>query len=244
MRKEYDGDWMAQQYDEVSAALFAPEVVEPVVDFLADLAGEGGRALELGIGTGRIAIPLSRRGVYVRGIDLSQAMVDRLRSRAGSQQIDVTMGDFVTADAGGRFKVVYLVYSTIEDLTTQDEQAACFYNVARHLEAGGCFILEGAIPPLRYLPPGQTIRASTVEPTALIFEEYDIAAQICQSHHYRIGCARLKSLSARYRYVWPSELDLMARLAGMTLRERWGGWQREPFTSESTAHVSVWELRA
>jgi SAM-dependent methyltransferase len=238
--KIYFDEQIAERYDADAADMFEPGVVDPIVRFLADLAGEGG-ALELGIGTGRIALPLSQRGVRVHGIDLSPAMVARLRAKPGADDIGVTIGDFATTRVDGTFRLAYLVFNTIMNLTTQDEQVECFRNVAAHLEPGGRFVIEVGVPALQRLPPGETVRAFTVSPTRLGFDEYDIAAQILFSHHYRVVDNQLEVFSAPYRYVWPSELDLMARLAGMSLRERWGGWKREPFTSESTKHVSVWE---
>jgi SAM-dependent methyltransferase len=221
--------------------MFEPAVVDPAVSFLADLAGAGG-ALELGIGTGRIALPLSQRGVRVHGIDLSPPMVAQLRAKPGADDIGVTIGDFATVRVGQTFRLAYLVYNTITNLTTQDEQVECFRNVAAHLDPGGCFVIEVGIPDLRRLPPGETVRAFAVSPTYVGFDEYtDMTAQISYSHHYSLVGDKLEVFSAPYRYVWPSELDLMARLAGMTLRERWSGWNREPFTSDSTTHVSVWE---
>jgi SAM-dependent methyltransferase len=240
MPKVYFDERIAEGYDATSAEMFEPEVVEPVVSFLAELAGDGG-ALELGVGTGRIALPLSQRGVRVHGIDLSPAMVARLRAKPGADQIDVTIGDFATTRVPGTFRLAYLVFNTIMNLTTQDEQVDCFRNAAAHLEPGGCFVIEVGVPALHRLPPGETVRAFTVSPTRLGFDEYDIAAQILYSHHYWVVDGRLETFSAPFRYVWPSELDLMARLAGMALRERWSGWKREPFTSDSTTHVSVWE---
>jgi SAM-dependent methyltransferase len=240
MPEDYFGEHVAARYDESSADLFEPAVVDPVVDLLADLAGHGA-ALELGIGTGRIALPLARRGIRVHGIDLSEAMVARLRAKPGAEQIGVTIGDFATTTVEGRFSVAYLVFNTIMNLTTQDEQVACFENVAAHLEPGGCFVIEVMVPALQRLPPGETVRAFDVTPTHLGFDEYDIASQGLISHHYSVLDGNLDVVSMPFRYVWPSELDLMARLAGMTLRERWSGWQREPFTSDSTKHVSVWE---
>ena len=231
---------MAAQYDEQSADMFEPAVVDPAVDFLADLAGEGA-ALELGIGTGRIALPLARRGIRVHGIDLSEAMVARLRAKPGAEQIAVTIGDFATTSVEGRFSLAYLVFNTIGNLTTQDEQVACFQNAAAHLEPGGCFVIEVGVPQLQRLPPGETVRAFALTPAHLGFDEYDVASQGLISHHYLIEDGKLEADSLPLRYVWPSELDLMARLAGMTLRERWSGWNREPFTSDSTKHVSVWE---
>jgi SAM-dependent methyltransferase len=235
----YFDERVAARYDADAADMFEPAMVDPVVDFLADLAG-GGAALELGIGTGRIALPLSRRGVRVHGIDLSSAMVERLGAKPGADAVGVTIGDFATVTVDGRFRLAYLVFNTIMNLTTQDEQVACFRNVAAHLEPGGCFVIEVGVPALQRLPPGETVRAFEVAPTRLGFDEYDVVTQILISHHYRAVDGRLDVSSAPYRYVWPSELDLMARLAGMTLRERWGGWRREPFTSASTQHVSVW----
>jgi SAM-dependent methyltransferase len=240
MPEVYFNERIAARYDDDSAEMFAPASVDPVVEFLAGLAGDGA-ALELGIGTGRIALPLSRRGVPVHGIDLSAPMLARLRVKPGADDIGVTVGDFATAQVGGTFRLAYLVFNTIMNLTTQDEQVECFRNVAAHLEPGGCFVIEVGIPDLQRLPPGETVRAFTVTPAHLGFDEYDIAEQIVYSHHYFDRAGRLEIFSAPYRYVWPSELDLMARLAGMRLRERWSGWSREPFTSESTKHISVWE---
>jgi SAM-dependent methyltransferase len=234
---------VAQRYDEDSADMFAPAAVEPAVDFLATLAG-GGAALELGIGTGRIALPLSQQGIHVHGIDLSDAMVAKLRAKPGSDDIGVTIGDFATTRVDRTFRLAYLVYNTIMNLTTQDEQVECFRNVAAHLEPGGCFVIEVGVPDLQRLPPGETVRAFTVTPTRLGFDEYDVVAQILYSHHYHVRDGGLEVFSAPYRFVWPAELDLMARIAGMMLRERWGGWRREPFTSASTSHVSVWEKTA
>jgi SAM-dependent methyltransferase len=243
MPEDHFGERVAQRYDESSADMFQSAVVDPVVDLLADLAGHGA-ALELGIGTGRIALPLARRGIRVHGIDLSEAMVARLRAKPGAQQIGVTIGDFATTTVEGRFTVAYLVFNTIMNLTTQDGQVACFQNVAAHLEPGGCFVIEVMVPALQRLPPGETVRAFNLSATELGFDEYDVASQGLISHHYTVVDGDLEVFSPPFRYVWPSELDLMARLAGMTLRERWSGWKREPFTSDSTKHVSVWEKTA
>ena len=238
----YFGESVAATYDD-SAEIYEPGAVDPAVGLLARLAGRG-RALELGIGTGRIALPLRERGVRVHGIDLSPAMVARLRAKPGGAGISVAIGDFAATRVPGQYRVAYLVYNTIENLTTQDEQVACFRNAAAHLEPGGCFVIEVEVPALQRLPPGETVRAFTVRPDHLGFDEFDVATQGLVSHHYRITGGGLEAHSVPFRYVWPSELDLMARLAGMTLRERWSGWDREPFTSESTAHVSVWEKPA
>src|ERR671911_1469473 len=240
MPEDYFGEQVANRYDESAADMFDPAVVDPVADFLADLAGDGA-ALELGIGTGRIAVPLARRGVPVHGIDLSEAMVARLRAKPGAEKIGVTIGDFATTSVDGAFSVAYLVFNTINNLTTQDEQVACFRNVAAHLGPGGCFVIEVGVPALQRLPPGETVRAFTVSATRLGFDEYDVASQGLISHHYTVVDGELEVVSMPFRYVWPAELDLMARLAGMRLRERWSGWTREPFTSDSDSHVSVWE---
>jgi SAM-dependent methyltransferase len=241
--KNYFDERIAKSYEAKWPELFEPAVVDPAVRFLADLAGTGA-ALELGIGTGRIAIPLSQRGVRVHGIDLSPDMVAQLQAKPGTDDIGVTIGDFASSRVGGTFKLVYLVRNTIMNLTTQDEQIACFQNVAAHLEPGGCFLIEVGVPGLQRLPPGETVRAFIMTPTHLGFEEYDVATQIAFSHHYWVVDGQLETLSAPFRYVWPSELDLMARLAGMTLRERWSDWTRQPFTSDSRNHVSVWEKTA
>jgi SAM-dependent methyltransferase len=238
--ENYFDERIAKAYDAKWADLAEPAVVDPAVNFLAELAGTGA-ALELGIGTGRLALPLSRRGVAVHGIELSPPMVAQLQAKPGAETIGVTIGDFATTRVSGTFALAYLVRNTIANLTTQDQQVACFGNVAAHLEPGGCFVIEVYIPELQRLPPGETIHAFTVTPTHLGFEEYDVATQIAYSHHYWMVDGKLETFSAPFRYVWPSELDLMARLAGMTLRERWSSWDREPFTSDSRSHVSVWE---
>ncbi len=239
----YFNEHVAERYDERYAYLTDPAVVDPIVAFLADLARDGA-ALELGIGTGRIALPLAQRGVRVHGIDLSKAMVARLRGKPGAEQIGLTIGDFATTTVEATFSVTYLVANTIMNLTTQDEQVACFRNAAAHLEPGGCFVIEVLVPGLRRLPPGETFQPFEVSPTHLGFDEYDVARQGLVSHHYWIAEGKVEVFSPPFRYVWPSELDLMARLAEMTLRERWSGWKREPFTSDSTKHVSVWEKPA
>jgi SAM-dependent methyltransferase len=234
---------VAARYDEPGTGMFAPEVVGPVVDVLAELAGEG-RALELGIGTGRIAVPLAARGVPVHGIELSRPMADRLRAKPGAGDIGVTIGDFATATVDGSFRVAYVVFNTIMNLTTQEAQVACFRNVARHLEPGGCFVVEVMVPELQRLPAGDTFLVFDAGDDHWGIDEYDIAAQGLVSHHFDVTEAGVERVSMPFRYVWPAELDLMAQLAGMTLRERWGGWRREPFTSDSPLHVSVWETTA
>lgn len=236
----YFDEAIAARYDRTSAEMFEPELVEPAVGFLAGLAW-GGDALELGIGTGRLALPLVRRGIRVTGIDLSEAMVARMRAKPGGESIEVAIGDFATTSVGRRVSLAYLVYNTIENLTTQDAQVACFRNVAAHLEAGGCFVVEVEVPQLQRLPPGETFRPFAVTPGHLGFDEIDVATQHLTSHHYVVDGERVQVISMPFRYVWPAELDLMARLAGMELRERWADWSREPFTAESLSHVSVWQ---
>ena len=223
--------------------MFDPVVVDATVDVLAGLAGNG-RALELGIGTGRIALPLARRGVPVHGIDLSRAMVARLRAKPGGEAIGVTVGDFATTRAGGTFTVAYLVFNTIMNLTAQQAQVACFGNVAAHLEPGGCFVIEVMTPDLRRLPPGQTAVPFEVGQTRWAFDVYEVATQAMSSNYLEIDGGRAEYTSIPFRYVWPAELDLMAQIAGLRLRERWQGWRREPFTSESRQHVSIWEKPA
>jgi SAM-dependent methyltransferase len=236
----YFDERIAARYDESAADMFDPKVVDPVVDFLVELA-RGGRALELGIGTGRIALPLAQRGVAVHGIELSKAMVARLRAKPGGDDIGVTIGDFATTKVDGSFYVAYLVFNTIMNLTTQAAQVACFRNVAAHLEPGGSFVIEVGVPGLRHLPPGERFHAFHVSESRWGIDEYDVGTQGLTSHHFELVDGRLEHFSAPFRYVWPAELDLMAQLAAMTLRERWKGWKREPFTSESEKHVSVWE---
>jgi len=239
----YFDERVAARYDESSSEMFAREAVEPAVDFLAALAGDG-RALELGIGTGRIALPLAGRGVEVHAIDLSQAMVAKLREKPGGEGIPVAIGDFATTRVDGAFSLAYLVFNTINNLTTQEEQVACFRNVAAHLEPGGRFVIEVGLPELRRLPPGETMHVFDASEGHWGIDEYDLVNQGLVSHHFSVVDGAIERVSMPFRYVWPSELDLMAELAGMRLRERWSGWKREPFTDESRKHVSVWETPA
>ncbi len=236
----YFGERVAASYDDPSDDMFDPALLDTVADVLAELA-DGGRALELGIGTGRIALPLARRGVPVHGIDLSRAMVARLRVKPGGDAIGVTIGDFATTRVDGPFRLAYLVFNTINNLTTQDAQVACFRNVAAHLEPGGCFVIEVGVPELRRLPPGQNVVPFHVSPTRWAFDIYDTATQAMSSNYVTVDGDRGEYRSIPFRYVWPAELDLMAQLAGMRLRDRWEGWARQPFTSESRQHVSVWQ---
>jgi SAM-dependent methyltransferase len=235
----YFDEPVADRYDRDAADMFDPAAVDPAIELLVALAGDG-PALELGVGTGRIALPLSRR-VPVHGIDLSPAMVARLRAKPGGDAVGVTVGDFASTRVDGTFRLVYLVFNTIGNLTTQDQQVACFRNAADHLAPGGRFVIEVGVPELRRLPPGETARPFLVTPTALGFDEYDVVTQGLVSHHYRVDDdGRSFQVSMPFRYVWPAELDLMAQLAGMTREERWGDWDRSPFTADSPKHVSVW----
>ena len=237
----FDGE-IAETYDEDSAARFDPELLRTTVDVLTDLAGKG-RALELAIGTGRVAVPLAERGVPVSGIELSPAMLAQLRAKPGAVDIEAVEGDMTSTRVDGEFGLVYLVYNTITNLTSQDEQVACFENAARHLAPGGCFLIEVYLPILRLLPPGERFRVFTEEPGYHAYDEYaDPASQLQWSHHLRLReDGTYRRLSMPFRYVWPAELDLMARIAGLRLKERWSGWDRMPFTADSEQHVSVWE---
>jgi SAM-dependent methyltransferase len=239
----YFDERVASSYDDDENRMFDPAVIEPTVDFLAGLAN-GGRALELGIGTGRIALPLAARGVEVHGIDRSRAMTDRLRAKPGGSEIEITIGDFATAEVDGTFRLAYLVFNTIMNLTTQAEQVACFRNVAAHLEPGGRFVIEVGVPDLQRLPPGERFVVFDGSETHLGIDEYDVANQGLISHHFEVRDGALTKSSGPYRYVWPAELDLMAGIAGLRLRDRWAGWKGEPFTSDSRQHVSVWEKLA
>ena len=231
---------IATHYDADSTGVFDPAVVTTTVDFLAELAGDG-RALEFAIGTGRIGLPLSERGVPVSGIELSSDMAAQLKKKPGSEAIDVTIGDMTSTRVEGTFRLVYLVFNTIGNLLSQDEQVDCFCNAAAHLEPGGCFVIEVIVPPLRRLPPGESSLAFTLTPQRVGYDEIDVAQQLGVSHHIWFREDGPKKFATPWRLVWPAELDLMARIAGMRLRERWQDWDRSPFTGESMKHVSVWE---
>lgn len=241
MPENYFDEPVAATYDDDEGGMFAPEVIDPAVDFLAKLAGDRA-ALEFAVGTGRIALPLSRRGVRVHGIELSEAMVARLAAKPGAELVPVTIGDMATTRVAGTFRLVYLVFNTIGNLTSQDAQVDCFCNAAAHLEPGGCFVIEVGIPQLQRLPPGEIYQPFDVTPAHVGFDEYDVVTQGLVSHHYTAEAdGRMRYAVTPIRYAWPAEFDLMARIAGMRLRERWAGWRREPFTAASTSHVSVWE---
>jgi len=239
----YFGERVAATYDDPTSQEFDPAVVAATVDVLAGLAGPG-RALEFAVGTGRIALPLVARGVPVHGIDMSRAMVARLCAKPGGDAIGVTFGDFATTRVPGTFSVVYLVFNTIMNLTTQAAQVACFGNAAAHLEPGGCFVIEVGVPDLRRLPPGQDAVPFQITPTRWAFDRYDVATQAMSSNYVTVEDGRGEYRSIPFRYVWPSELDLMAQMAGLRLRDRWDGWTGRPFTSESRQHVSLWEKPA
>jgi SAM-dependent methyltransferase len=234
----------AQRYDTPGTGMFAPDVLGPTVDRLAELAGGGG-ALELAIGTGRVAVPLAERGVPVTGIELSQPMLDRLRTKVGEDRIPVVLGDMATSRAPGEFTLVYLVFNTISNLLTQHEQVACFRNAARHLEPGGRFVVELWVPELRTLPPGRDATVFTSEPGYIGLDTYDVLHQQVVSHHFRFGAGTQARLTrSPHRYIWPAELDLMAQLAGFELESRHADWSGSDVTAESRSHVSTYRLGA
>lgn len=238
---------MVTNWFDEDVAVTYDEGCDPLPDagagLLADLAGPGGRALELAIGTGRVALPLAARGVAVSGIELSAAMLERLRAKPGGDgaRVPVVLGDMAVERVEGAFDLVYLVFNTIMNLLTQEAQVACFANAARHLRPGGAFLVETMVPALRLLPPGRRLVAYEVTGRHVGVDEYDAATQAMVSHHTTTRAdGRVGRSSTPFRYAWPSELDLMARLAGLRLSERWAGWDRSPFTEGSTSHVSVW----
>ncbi len=232
------GEHVAANYDESSAAMFDPAVVQPAVDVLASFAADG--ALEFAIGTGRIAMPLADRGVRVAGIDNSDAMLARLREKPGAERIEAVLGDIAETRVDGEFSLVYLVFNTIGNLTTQDAQVACFENAAAHLRSGGRFVIEVGVPSLQLLPVGQTIVPFHAGPNGLGFDVYDVVTQNFSSQHYVFEDGRVETGHVDFRYAWPAELDLMARIGGMRLEHRWAGWDQAPFTATSSSHVSVY----
>lgn len=239
----WDAD-TARRYDDLSSPMFSSEILDPTVDFLAELAGDG-QALELAIGTGRVAVPLSGRGVPVTGIELSEPMVEQLRRKASATEIPVTVGDMATARVVGVFSLVYLVFNTLGNLRTQDEQVACFRNAARHLAPGGHFVIELWVPGIRRLPPGQTAVPFEVTERHTGFDTYDMTTQQGTSHHYsREPDGTYRYSTSNFRYVWPAECDLMAQLAGLEPAGRWADWSRSEFTSESASHISAYRLPA
>ncbi|MET4619234.1 SAM-dependent methyltransferase [Arthrobacter sp. 2762] len=236
----------ATHYDTPGEGMFSPEVLGPTVEVLSELAGDG-PAVEFAIGTGRVAIPLSEAGVRVSGIELSHAMIARLREKVGEDRIPVLQGDMTLARLDTNFSLAYLVFNTIANLLTQDEQIRCFQNAASHLVPGGRFVIELWVPQLRSLPPGQGGTVELSEPGYLLVDSYDVLQQHVISHHVRFGPELSDGRAARidrtpHRYIWPSELDLMARIAGFDLESRWADWDRSEFTAESRSHVSVYRL--
>ena len=232
----------ALAYDSSVAERFSDDEITPAVSLLAALAGDG-VAVEFAVGTGRLALPLSATGITVMGIDLSEPMVAQLAAKPGADRIDVSIGDMISTRVCDDAALVYLVFNTIMNLRTQRRQVDCFRSAAAHLSPGGRFVIETAVPKLRRLPQGERIVPFDVSPNHLGFDEYvDLVEQISVSHHYFIEGERVRTSAAPFRYVWPSELDLMAELAGMQLEHRWADWQRSPFTGESPSHVSVWRL--
>jgi SAM-dependent methyltransferase len=230
----------AQGYDASAAHMYAPELLGPTVQFLARRAGCG-PALEFAIGTGRVALPLRDRGVPVAGIEQSEAMVAELRNKPGGGDIPVAIGDMATTRAPGEFSLVYLVFNVITCLPTQDQQVECFHNAASHLQPAGRFVIEVFVPDLQRLPPGETARPFHVGQHHLGFDIFDLVHQQLVSHHYWIKDGAARTFHSPHRFVWPSELDLMAKLASLELRERWADWNQTPFTADSTSHVSVWQ---
>jgi Methyltransferase domain len=239
----YFGEQVAARYDDVSWSMFDPALIAATVDFLAELAGDGA-ALEFAIGTGRIALPLAERGVRVAGMDSSKAMLARLRAKPGAERVQALVGDMATTRVEGEYSLVYLVFNTIFNLTTQDGQVACFENAAAHLPSGGRFVIEARVPELQRLPFGQTVLPWRADPGGMSYYVYDIVTQRLSGQHYYFDDGKVEASPTEMRYAWPAELDLMARLAGMRLEDRWAGWGREPFTALSPAHVSVYRKLA
>jgi SAM-dependent methyltransferase len=236
------GPQLAEVYDKTYAAEFEPSVLDPLVGVLAELS-RGGPVLEFAVGTGRVALALSAKGVAVHGLELSPHMAQRLSAKPGADAVPVTIGDMRSARVPGTpFTLVYLVANTIMNVTTQDDQLAVFANAAAHLEPEGCFVVEVIVPQLRRVSPGETARVFTLDPDHVGIETFDDpVGQIASSHHWIEVDGRLVRHSAPYRYVWPSELDLMAKITGFRVRERWAGWDRAPFTPDSSSHVTVFE---
>ncbi len=235
----YFNEIVASTYD-YDVDSFNPEAVAPVVNFLAELAN-GGSALEFGIGTGRIALPLAIKGVEVHGIDISNAMLTKLAQKTGGDRIPVTQGDFATTLCGKSFSLVYLIFNTIMNLKTQDEQVKCFQNAASHLNPGGNFVIEVMVPALQLIPFGEKNYVFDLCDDHWGVDTYDVVSQSVESHHVRVRNQKLEMSSIPFRYVWASELDLMAKIANLKLKARWGSWKKEPFTNTSRYHVSVWE---
>ncbi|WP_270732425.1 class I SAM-dependent DNA methyltransferase [Shimia sp. Alg240-R146] len=240
MRNFFDAD-VAETYDATHGGTDTTLIAQ-TADTLADLAGDG-PALEFAVGTGRIALPLAKRGVAVSGIELSEPMVAKMRAKPGGAEIPTTVGDMTTTRVPGAFSLVFLVFNTIDNLTTQDAQVACFENAAAHLSPGGRFVIETLIPPLQRLPLGETRLPFANDADHWGVDEFDVTTQTYTSHHIWLRDARAEHLSVPFRYAWPAEMDLMARIAGMQLEHRWSDWSRAPFTNLSRSHISVWQKR-
>lgn len=238
----WDAD-AAHHYDTPGTGMFAPDIINPTVDRLHQLA-DGGHALELAIGTGRVAIPLTQRGTPVTGIELSGAMIDQLRTKADNTTIPVIQGDMATTTAPGHYTLVYLIYNTISNLLTQTEQIQCFHNAARHLTPGGRFVIELWVPELRKLPPGQPATVRPTPPGYIALDTYDTLNQRVVSHHFHFDDNSKQATLFRtpHRYIWPAELDLMAQLAGFHLETRHADWHGTPFTADSHDHISVYRI--
>lgn len=235
----------AAKYDADAASQFAPAVLEPTVDYLERLA-EGGPALEFAIGTGRVGIPLAARGVSVTGIELSDPMVAQLRRKVDDEQLLVVVGDMATTvvPGAGNFSLVFLVWNSISNLRTQAEQVRCFRNAAHHLRPGGRFVIDLWVPPIQRLAPGRDAVPMSLDEEHLVFDTYDLVTQRCASHHsYREPDGSIRYGVGHFRYIWPSECDLMAQLAGFELESRFEDWKGTPFTADSESHVSVWHMR-
>jgi hypothetical protein len=240
--KGYFGERVAARYDDASWSMFDPNLLAATAAFLAAVAGDG-EALEFAIGTGRVALPLAERGVRVTGIDNSEAMLERLRAKPGADRIRALAGDMASTRVDGEFSLVYLVFNTIFNLTTQDGQVACFQNAAAHLPSGGRFVIEARVPELQRLPLGQTVLPWRADSGGMSYYVYDVVTQRLSGQHYYFDDGRVEASPTEMRYAWPAELDLMARLAGMRLEDRWADWRREPFTALSPSHVSVYVKR-
>lgn len=232
------GDRMAESYD----AWYSSIDAEPAVECLAQLAGDG-PVLEMGIGTGRIALPLVRRGLDVHGIDASRAMVSKLRDKPDGDAVPVTIGDFADMEVDGSFSLIFIAFNTLFALLTQGDQVRCFCNAAAKLNDGGVFVIEAFVPDLGRFDRGQRISVEAIKDDAVRYEmsRHDPVRQQVESRHVVLSESGVELFPLKIRYAWPAELDLMARIAGLRLRERWGSWRREPFTAASGQHVSVYE---
>jgi len=244
MMEEYSaetyGERIAAIYDELYTS-YDPAAIH----FLAQLA-KTGPALELGIGTGRFALPLQAMGVEVIGIDASPAMVERLHGKPGGERIPVTLGDFTMVELPGKFPLIYLVFNTIFGLLTQEAQIRCFENVARHLEPEGVFVVEAFVPDLKRYVDGQSLRVTSMDNDILRLDAatVDIPNQLITAQHMHVSIRGVQLFPVRLRYIWPAEMDLMARMAGMQLRQRWSSWDQAAYTSTSMRHISLYELAA